>query len=93
MATMAKRIPKTVRQSVTVPEPLAAETRRVAEEKHLTFSAALVSLAERGVRAEREAQENLRRSYRRYLKERDPERKLQAGDDLIRSIFGADAVA
>jgi hypothetical protein len=93
MATMAKSMPKSVRQSVTIPESLAAEARRLAKAKHLTFSAALVFLAERGVRAEREAQENLQRSYRRYLKERDPERKLQAGDDLIRSVFGADAIA
>ncbi|HEY3458193.1 MAG TPA: hypothetical protein VGK64_26670 [Bryobacteraceae bacterium] len=93
MPSIAKGTPKTVRQSVTIPKALAAEARRVAEAKHLTFSAALVFLAERGVRAEREAQETLQRNYRRYLKEQDPGRKLQAGDDLIRSIFGADAIA
>ena len=84
---------KTVRQSVTIPEALAQEARRVAEQKRLTFSAALVFLAERGARAERDAQRTLRRNYRRYLTESDPAKKLEAGDDLIRSIFGTDAIA
>ena len=40
---------KSVRQSVTIPAPLAAEVRRVARERNLTMSRALVSLAERGI--------------------------------------------
>ena len=39
---------KPIRQSVTIPAPLAAEVRRVAKQRHLTISRALVSLAERG---------------------------------------------
>lgn len=93
MASRAKRTPKAVRQSVTIPEALAEEVRRLAEEKRLTFSGAVVFLAERGAKAEREAQKNLRRSYRNYMKEHDPEKKLKAGDDLIRSVFGTDAIA
>jgi hypothetical protein len=93
MATVAKSMPKSMRQSVTIPKPLAEEARRVAEERRLTFSAALVFLAERGVKAEREAQEKLKHTYRQYIKEQDPEKKLAAGDYLIRSIFGADSVA
>jgi hypothetical protein len=93
VGTPAKSRSKAVRQSITIPEALAAEARRVVGEKRLTFSGAIVFLAERGAKAEREAQENLRRNYRRYLKEHDPKKKLQAGDDLIRAIFGSDAVA
>ena len=93
MASQVKIVPTNVRQSITIPEPLAKQARRVAEEKHLTFSAALVFLAERGIKAEREAQANLKRNYQLYLKEQDPTKKLQAGDDLIRSIFGIDAIA
>jgi DnaJ-domain-containing protein 1 len=93
MATVAKSMPKSLRQSVTIPKPLAEEARRVAEERRVTFSAALVYLAERGVKAEREAQEKLKRTYKQYIKEQDPEKKLAAGDDLIRSIFGADSIA
>ena len=84
---------KALRQSVTIPPPLAAEVRRVASERHLTVSRALVSLAERGVRAERDAKENLRTSYLRFVKEKDPSQKDEAGRDLIRAIFGEDGIA
>jgi predicted DNA-binding ribbon-helix-helix protein len=51
---------KAVRQSVTIPAPLVAEVRRVAKERKLTMSRALVSLAERGVQADIEAKEKLK---------------------------------
>jgi hypothetical protein len=84
---------KPVRQSVTIPAPLAVEVRRVAKERQLTISRALVSLAERGVRAEQDAQENMKAAYRRFIKEQDPARKDEAGRDLICAIFGKDAIA
>jgi len=82
-----------VRQSVSIPGPLAAEVRRVAKERHLTISRALVTLAERGVRAERDARENLNKSYQIFLKEKEPSKKEEAGKNLIRAIFGKDAIA
>ena len=85
--------PKAVRQSVTIPAPLASEVRRVAKERHLTMSRALVALAERGVRAELDAKENLQATYRRFMKEQEPSLKEEAGKDLIRAIFGKDALA
>jgi len=90
---MAFIVPKIVRQSVSIPDALAAAVRRVADAKHLTFGAALAFFAKRGARAEREAREALRRNYRHYLKEQSPQRELQVGDDLIRSIFGTEATA
>ena len=57
------------------------------------MSRALVALAERGVQAEAEAKRQLKSAYRRFLAERDPARKDAAGRDLIRAIFGKDAVA
>jgi hypothetical protein len=84
---------KPVRQSVTVPAPLALAARRVAKERHLTMSRAIVALAERGVRAELEARESLKATYRRFMNEQEPARKEEAGKDLIRSIFGKDAIA
>jgi hypothetical protein len=69
------------------------EVRRVAKERHVTMSRALVALAERGVRAEADAREQLRLSYRRFLDESEPTRKDQAGRDLIRAIFGKDSIA
>ena len=84
---------KPVRQSVTIPAPLAVALRRIARERQLTMSRALVSLAERGLRAELDAKENLNNAYRRFLAEHEPARKNEAGEDLIRAIFGKDAIA
>jgi len=84
---------KPIRQSVTIPAPLAVEVRRVAKERHLTLSRALVTLAERGLHAELEAKQNLKAAYLRFMREQDPTRKDQAGKDLIRAVFGKDAIA
>ena len=76
-----------------MPAELAVEVERVARKKHLTMSRALVVLAQRGVEAEATARENLTTAYRRFMSESDPQRKSEAGKDLIRSIFGTDAIA
>jgi hypothetical protein len=57
------------------------------------MSRALVVLAQRGVDAEAAARDNLNATYRRFMAESDPERKGAAGKELIRSIFGKDAIA
>ena len=94
MATRRKPAPaRSVRQSVTIPATLVSEVRRTAKEQHVTMSRALIALAERGVRAEAEAKEQLKTSYTRFLAENDPTRKNEAGKDLIRAIFGKDSLA
>jgi hypothetical protein len=65
----------------------------VATARHLTMSRALVSLAERGVQAEQDAKENLKTTYQRFMGEQEPARKNEAGKDLIRAIFGNEAIA
>jgi hypothetical protein len=85
--------PGSVRQSVTIPGDLAVEVRRIARERHLTVSRALIALAERGIRAESEAKKELRKAYRRFIRESEPAQKNAAGKDLIRAIFGKDALA
>ena len=70
---------RSIRQSVTIPATLVPEVRRTAKEQHVTMSRALVSLAERGVRAGAGAKENLKASYHRFLDEGDPTRKNEAG--------------
>jgi hypothetical protein len=87
------RTPSSIRQSVTIPAELAIEVERVARAKHLTMSRALVVLAQRGVEAEAAARKNLNATYRRFMAEADPERKGEAGKELIRAIFGKDAIA
>ncbi len=76
-----------------MPAALASEVRRVAKERHVTISRALVVLAERGVLAEADARERLSTSYRRFIEEREPSLKNDDGRDLIRSIFGTDSIA
>ena len=61
-----------MRQSVTIPAALANEVQRVAKERHLTISRALVALAERGVRAEADAKAQLKTAYHRFMDEKDP---------------------
>ena len=57
------------------------------------MSRALVTLAERGVRAEKDTKRQLEDAYGRFMKERSPQRKNEAGKDLIRAIFGKGAIA
>lgn len=59
----------------------------------MTIGTALVSLAERGIRAELDAKKNLTVSFDRFLNEKEPAKKSQAGKGLIRAIFGNDAIA
>ncbi len=82
-----------IRQSVTIPAPLVAEVRRVAKERNLTMSRALVSLAERGIRADLEAKENLKTAYKRFIGAQEAGAKNEAGKDLVRAIFGTNAIA
>ena len=84
---------RSIRQSVSIPAPLAVEVRRVARERGLTLSRALVSLAERGVKAEQDARDNLRSTYQAFLREKNPSKKDDAGKNLIRAIFGKNAIA
>jgi hypothetical protein len=82
-----------VRQSVTIPARLVSTVRREAKQRHLTMSRALVSLAERGARADLDAKANLKATYKRFMEEQEPTRKNAAGEDLIRAVFGKDAIA
>ena len=76
-----------------MPAKLAREVRRVAKERRLTISKALVTLAERGVEAEKSARQQLNTAYERFLGESNAERKNKAGKDLIRAVFGKSAIA
>ena len=84
---------RSVRQSVTMPAKLAREVRRVAKQRHVTMSRAVVALIERGIEAEAAASAKLADAYERFMAESDPARKSADGEDLIRSIFGSAAVA
>lgn len=82
-----------MRQSVTIPSQLAVEVRRVAKEKNLTMSRALVTLTERGVAAEAADRAKLIAAYDKFMSENESARKNQADKELIRAIFAKDAIA
>src|SRR5438067_13656741 len=87
------RTASSVRQSVTIPAQLAVEVECVARRERLTMSRALVVLAQRGVEADAAARANLSATYRRFISEGDPQRKNEAGKELIRAVVGKDALA
>ncbi|HTR68198.1 MAG TPA: hypothetical protein VMH85_20630 [Terriglobales bacterium] len=76
-----------------MPAVLAREVRRVAKERKVTMSRALVTLAERGVEAEAAARARLAAAYDQFMTEEDPGKKSEVGEELIRSIFGRAAIA
>ena len=53
---------------------------------------ALVRRARLGVYAEKAAKEKLKIACRSFLQEHEPSSKKRAGKDLIRAIFGKDAI-
>jgi hypothetical protein len=57
------------------------------------MSGALGPRGVRGGRPHAAAPATLNATYRRFLKEQEPARKEEAGKDLIRAIFGKDALA
>jgi hypothetical protein len=57
------------------------------------MSRAMVTLAERGVEAEAAARARLTEAYEQFMAERDPAKKSEVGEDLIRAIFGDAALA
>ena len=82
----------TVRHSVNLPAQLAVQVRRLAKERHLTLDRAVVSMVARGVHAELSEKEHLEACYDRFMSEKNPARREDAGKDLIRAIFGKDAI-
>ena len=50
-------------------------------------------MTERGAEAEAAARADMKATYDRFMNEHDPVLKGEAGKDLIRAIFGKDAIA
>src|ERR1700686_3306244 len=62
----ATRTSRSVRQSVTIPAGLAREVRRIAKERKVTMSRALVTLAQQGVEAEAAGRAMLAAAYEQF---------------------------
>jgi len=78
---------------VTIPASLARVVKRIAKERKLTMSRALVTLAERGVEAAAADRARLAAAYEQFMSTEDPARKSEVGQELIQAIFGKGAIA
>jgi hypothetical protein len=78
--------------TVSLPAPLAEVANRIAAQQHWTFPEAVVFLIKRGAKAQQEAEENVENNFNRFM-EADANQRQQAGDDLIRAIFGPESLA
>ena len=76
-----------------MPADLAREVARLARQRHTTKSLALIALARRGAKAEAAAQQELAAAYEHFMTQANPPLKGEAGRDLIRAIFGKNAIA
>ena len=75
-----------------MPAPLAREVQRLAKERKVTVSRALVTLAEKGIEAEVAGRARLVAAYEGFIASEGSASK-EAGKELIKAIFGKDAVA
>ena len=64
----------------------------MANERKVTISRALVTLAEKGVEAEAAGRRKLENAYEKFMAAKDTD-KNRMGKDLIQAIFGRDTIA
>lgn len=79
--------------TLTIPHEIAEAAERMSKDHHWTFEKALLVLLKRGLSAQRAAEQDIENKYETFLRETDGDRAEKAGDDLIRAVFGADAIA
>ena len=75
--------------TITFPADLFQEIRRIAAEENWPESKAVILLARLGAKAQKQAEQSLYLSHKAFMNESDSE---QRGDEMIRAIFGPDAI-
>jgi hypothetical protein len=81
-------LPRPVRQTVTLPAPVARKVRAVAQASRTSTSKAITALIESGLNARaREKQEFLELADR-LSRTRDPEEQRRLKEELARRTFG-----
>ncbi|HXN54187.1 MAG TPA: hypothetical protein VN943_19820 [Candidatus Acidoferrum sp.] len=79
---------KTVRQSVSLPEKMAAQVRTLAKTRRVSSNRMLVELIENGIEAEKRRQLEFFDLAERFRNATDPEEAKRLGDKLGRMVFG-----
>ena len=80
--------PKKVRQSVSLPEGIAAQVRRMAKSRKCSANRMLVELIENGIEAEKRKQQEFFELAERFRNATDPKEIGRLGDQLGRMVFG-----
>lgn len=79
---------RTVRQSVSLPEKMAAQVRSLAKTRRVSSNRMLVELIENGIEAEKRRQEEFFDLAERFRNATDPEEAKRLGDKLGQMVFG-----
>jgi hypothetical protein len=79
---------KAVRQSVSLPAPIAAQVRTMARARRLSANRLLVELIENGIAAEKQKQQEFFELAERFRSATDPETIKRLGDRMGRMVFG-----
>jgi hypothetical protein len=80
---------KTVRQSVSLPEKIAAQVRNLAKTRRLSSNRMLVELIENGIEAVKRKHQEFFELAERFRNATDPEEAKRLGDQLGRMVFGS----
>jgi hypothetical protein len=79
---------KTVRQSITLPAPLAAQVRILAKSRRLSANRMLLELIENGMEAEKRKEREFFILAERFRSATAPEEVKRLGDEMGRMVFG-----
>jgi hypothetical protein len=79
---------KIVRQSVSLPENVAAQVRRMAKTRRLSAARMLVELIENGIEAEKHREQEFFELAERFRSATDAKEVKRLGDELGRMVFG-----
>jgi hypothetical protein len=79
---------KTVRQSVTLPAPIAAKVRTLAKSRRLSANRMLLELIENGMEAGIRKEKKFFSLAESFRNATDPEEIKRLGDEMGRMVFG-----
>ena len=79
---------KTVRQSVSLPAPVAAKVRSMAKGRRLSANRMLIELIENGIEADRRKQDEFFELAEQFRVATDAREIKRLGDRLGRMVFG-----
>jgi hypothetical protein len=79
--------------TVNFPPALYQEIKRISATENWAESDVVVLLTTLGAKSQKRMEMQLHSTYESFLRESDPVRQDQIGDDMLRSIFGPDAIA